>query len=263
MKLKTVLISLILLGLLAMVILIVTHETSGILVENYDWQDTYIESIGLTPNEFLASQKQTLAEHNYEYLHMFDTTQYIAPSTQEVMFSRNWSHQRLVNEKAESIIDPDVYLFENSDSYYVLATFEIPYSYNSTPQDIGFIDIGFSNNFELSWYYSISYMDKGNQYLLQNGILDSSSGIIPIKQNMNSLGFLNLSKLIYTFTCQIIPSQDNDLEDDMYLSLDLDFYMLIDHYLDTVQIGFNEFKVNTNYNTYSVLRKSTTYQGGI
>ncbi|KFZ27625.1 MAG: hypothetical protein KQ78_00164 [Candidatus Izimaplasma bacterium HR2] len=265
MKNRIIIISVISISLITIFItIIMTSDKAGIEIFNFDRYDEHMIEIGLNPEDFLSSQKQPLSDYNWIYVKEFKDAEYILPSTQNVMYSRSWSISSKVDENAESIINPDVYLFENSNMYYMMATFVIPYSYNSTPQDIGFIDIGYSNNFKLSCYYSISYMDNDKEYLLQNGVLSFvDETTIPIKQNTNSIGFVSLSDLIYTYTCSAYPTEDNDLLNDMYFSVDLDFYMLKNIYVEKVQVGFNEFLVNKNYDIYSVIRKSVTYKGGV
>jgi len=240
-----------------------TMDKSGTLKEDLEWYDNEVQKTGIDPNILLPSQKQPLAEQNWNYVDDFYTSDYVNPGIENIMFSRDWTTQRLVNTDVKSQIDPSVYLFRESNMFLILATFKTQYSYNSDPQDIGFIHIGYSNNFEVSCYYSISYLSNSKEYILQRGLLELNEySTIPIRQNTKSVGFAGMPDLIYTFTCSAYPTDDNDLDNDMYFSLDLDFYTKIDHYSEKVQIGLNEFKLIEAYNKYSVYRKSIRYEGG-
>jgi|LGOV01.1.fsa_nt_gb hypothetical protein len=240
-----------------------TADKAGILKEDLDWYDSKVELAGIDPNLLLPSQKQPIAENEHTYIKDFLTTDYVNPGTNQFSFSRDWSIQGLVNNKVESDTDPTVHLFSFQNSYYIIATFSTDYSYNTLPQDIGFIDIGYSNNFSISCYYSISYISNSEEYILQNGILPlSDASTVPIKQNIHPIGLVFLPELIYTFTFQVYPTEDNDLDKDMFLSLDLDFYTKINHFVEKVQVGFNDFIATKSYNTYSVIRKSVIYEGG-
>lgn len=265
MKNKIIIISIISISLITIFIAIVmTSDKAGIEIPDFERYDEHINEIGLNPDDFLPSQKQSLSDYNWEYIKKFNTTDYIIPSFQDVFYSRDWGVSTAVDWDAKPEINPEVYLFESYDMFYLMATFEMPYSYNSTPQEIGFIDIGYSNNFELSCYYSISYMDDDKEYKLQSEVLYLGTGTtIPVKQNTKSIGFNSISNLIYTFTCSALPTEDNNLLNDMYFSVDLDFYMSKTSYTDKIQVGFNEFIISDNRDIYSVIRKSVTYERGM
>jgi hypothetical protein len=82
--------------------------------------------------------------------------------------------------------------------------------------------------------------------------------MFPIYQNSTYINQIFKPSLIYTYVISIKPTSDNDLNLDMYLGMDIDFYMIDLYSNNSVQIGFNEFKASND--TFLVTRKSVQYR---
>ncbi|MBN2540752.1 MAG: hypothetical protein JXB08_04435 [Bacilli bacterium] len=260
-KILIILISFCVLVLATNVIYISLSDSTGLEVVNLEDYDSYMEEQGLDADGFTSSQKQSLFEQQARYSGDFVSTEYIAPSTNEILFSRDWSLSGSVDRTIECPISPDVFLFSDGNQYIILAKFTVPYSYNTSDTQLGFIDVGYSNNYRLSFSYSISYVKQGIEYQIQSGQLPFVDGTtyIPIHQNRSRIASLSYPELIYTIYGTAIPTEDNDLMDDLYFGIDLDFYFLKSSDQETILIGFNEFSNTYEHDIYTVTRRSIQY----
>lgn len=238
-----------------------TQEHSGFKIEDLAEYNDYLEEISLDPKGVTPLQKKMIYENRYEYIKDIYKTDYICPSINPLMFSRDWSVR--VNEEEESPIKPIGNLFKKDNHYIIILSFEVDYSYNSNPIDIGYIDILHSNNYYSNSYSTISYVDHEEEYRLSDHyglIADTSKALI--SQNQISVEKLIYPKLLYTYFIEFTPSDDNNLTTDMYFECDLDFYISNSVNEEKTMIGFNEFTSNDGYYDFTATRRSTYYNGG-
>ncbi len=242
---------------------IITSEEIGLAITSNDTYDSYFDEQGLDNSEYTPTQKMQIYEYDYQYLTDYINTDYISPSSNPIIFERNWTISSEVDWRNESDFDPDVQLFFDGYHYLTMITFTMPYSVNTAKPEIGYIGVGYSNNFSFSFWYTISVVTEGNEYRLtsESLTLSEDTSMIPIYQNIRSINMLKYPELIYTFFCTATPTIDNDLDEDMYFSVDLDFYIKDTSSEETILIGFNEFSGSTDSNKYTVSRKSVQYDG--
>jgi K+ transporter len=256
---------LIILGMFVIIILMLTYKNND---ENfltiYEDTDTYTEALiktGANKDEFTPYQKWVVYDtEDLNYVKKFHDEDYTGISTNPVVFERDWGEGSKVEWDQPLELDTDISLFEKDDAYLVILTFELPYAYASIQQTIGYIDVRHSNNFYISTNMQISYLDDDQEYVLYATALSTrdDNEMFPIYQNSTYINQIFKPSLIYTYVISIKPTSDNDLNLDMYLGMDIDFYMLDLYSNNSVQIGFNEFKASND--TFLVTRKSVQYR---
>jgi hypothetical protein len=249
--------------LITLVIIGITYQPPGFQIEEQSFYEERLEASGINKDLLIPTQMQPIAENEMMYIKTFHTEDYTGQTVNPIVFSRNWGSPIRADWDNESEIVPEVYLFENGEHYYaVIASFKVPYSFDTNGGTIGYLDIKHSNNFTVDVWYSISYLEDGIEQRIQSSTLSKLEGLdmFPIYQNTNPI-FSGFNKdLIYTFIIGFNPSLDNDLDVDMYLSTDLDFYFESSSPVDTLQLGFNEFKLPENQSRYQVIRKTVRYR---
>ncbi|AUD64507.1 hypothetical protein BK011_02000 [Tenericutes bacterium MZ-XQ] len=256
---------LIILGILVILTLMLTYNNND---ENFlpIYEDTEIYSEALIKtgaNESDYTPYQTWVIYNQEdlsYVKKFHEEAYTGLSSNPVVFMRDWGEASKVDWDQSLDLETDISLFESDQQYLIILTFEIPYVYTTSQNQIGYIDIRHSNNFYISSSLHISYVDDNKEYILSATSLFPNNHLemIPIYQNTTPINQIIKPSLIYTYIFNVHPTSDNDLGIDMYLGMDIDIYMPKPNTNNAVQIGFNEFKEANHI--FLVTRKSVQYR---
>lgn len=238
----------------------VDHNPSTI-YETNDAHDAYMNTIGLDPTQFTPYQKQVIYESDdISYVEALHEEPYSGISVEPIVFERSWGSGIRPNWDESLNLDFDVHLFEREYSYLAIMTFTLPYAYQNERLVMGYIDFRYSNNFDITTSLRMSYVDDDKEYALYSTMVskDSDFGMYPIYQNTQQINKLIKPRLIYTYIISINPTDDNDLDTDMYLGMDIDVYMHGINTTASVQLGFNEFKLVDE--RYLVTRKSVQYR---
>lgn len=256
---------LIILGILVILTLMLTYQSND---ENflpiYEDSDIYNEAIiktGANSDDYTPHQKWVIYnQEELSYVKKFHQEDYTGISSNPVVFMRDWGEASKIEWDQTLDLETDISLFESDQEYLIILTFELPYGYTTSQNQIGFIDLRHSNNFAISWSQYISYIDEDSEYMLYSTSIYSQNNLemIPIYQNTTSIQEIIKPSLVYTYIFNVYPTSDNDLDIDMYLGMDIDIYMPKVNANNKVQIGFNEFKEANDI--FLVTRKSIQYR---
>ena len=256
---------LIIIGAFAFLIFMFSYrDTDENFLPIYEKDDLYDEAMlasGYDANDFTPYQSYVIYNQpNLSYVKSFHEEDYTGISVNPIVFERDWGESSFVAWDETLTLDTHVTLFETENRYLIILTFERPYTYSTTQNHIGYIDVRYSNNFQINTSVQISYIDDDNEYVLYSAAVYASSdnGMMPIVQNTKAINDIFKPHLIYTYIINVTPTDDNDLDIDMYLGMDIDIYMLDANANQSVQIGFNEFKLSKQ--RFLVTRKSVQYR---
>lgn len=266
-KLKKPWILIIIGGCVGLIALLFIHDevekTIDINTSKNLYDSAVIES-GADPQKYTPYQKSLIYEmSNLTYIKDFHEEEYISKSVTPNIFRRKWGTEDIIDINKRLDLDTDISLFEAENEYFIILSFELPYTFNESQNQIGFIDFRYSNNFAIESSLTISYLDNHKENLLymrypHNLSTYNDYHITTIVQNTAYVNSLTKPNLIYTYVINVIPTTDNDLDIDMYLGMDIDLYLLKQDAYQQVQIGFNYFYEENP--KFLVTRKSVQYR---
>ncbi len=223
--------------------------------------DEYLEDIGVD-TFYLPSTKAYIFDDELLYIKSYNDEAYITPNSQFITYYRHWGIEGIVNQEFETDIEHDVLLFSEGNNYVSIVSFTLPYVYNTADIDLGSLGFGYSNDYDLTVLYSISYLDNlGHEYRLQHQFLQFDElNMVPIEQ-LRTQATGEVTEVYYTYYVKAVPSIDNDLDGDLFYSMSIDIYNTIPESEKTIVIGFNKISEGSN-ELYSVKRKRVIYERG-